>query len=509
MMRHWIAILILILAIPANAEKWALLVGVNQYQSHEISPLKYAVADVKAVANALKAAGNFPADNVFVMTDAGSARDLATGTNIIWRLSWLAKNMAKGDTLVFYFSGHGLEKDGNTYLLSFDSDIANSVTLKRSAIRMAEIQELVKIMPASRVISFMDACRNDPTGGKSVGGTNALTKGMARDLTLVSSNSAVESRMNATFFSCSPGERSWEFEKTRQGFFSYYLVKGLFGEAASKGGKITINSLESYLAQQVPKAVNRELGYKQVPWVRREGAGGGDVVLAMARQGKPQVLAAGQSSGSLSPNPPKEPGNKVEEVAPVVAATGTVIEKPAEPVPPPPPHPARGYEPVVFSKKITDYDLAFSLTKGNYWKYRTGPGIETRTIVDSSENRGRSSSKLLVKTEYGQYSSKLAWTDDGWLVQDKAQVPSGSAKTKGVKRIVSTGDSWKTKVGTYRVESLDTVKTKAGEFQAVRIRCDYSNRSLGTYTAWYAQGIGLVKYECDYFAGLLVDYRVR
>lgn len=272
---------ILLLSSAAYAENWALLVGVDTYQSREISPLRYAVSDVKAMAQALKATGNFPANNIFLMTDKGSERDLATGTNIIWRLTWLAKNMSAGDTLVFYFSGHGMEKDGQTYLLSYDSDIANDVTLKRSAVRMSDLRDLTKLMKASRVISFMDACRNDPVAGKSVGGSNALSKGMAKDLALVSDTSERPNMMSATFYSCSPGERSWEDSQNSHGYFSYYVVEGLLGKAAGPNGAVTINSLESYLAKTVPDAVNRALGRQQVPWVKREGAGGGDFALAI------------------------------------------------------------------------------------------------------------------------------------------------------------------------------------------------------------------------------------
>ena len=42
-----VLLLIILVSIPLQAEKYALLVGINDYQG-EISPLRYCVADVEA-----------------------------------------------------------------------------------------------------------------------------------------------------------------------------------------------------------------------------------------------------------------------------------------------------------------------------------------------------------------------------------------------------------------------------------------------------------------------------
>ena len=284
-MRLLLIFLISLLASPALAgEKWALLVGVDEYETRQITPLNYAVRDITAVAKVLEQT-EVPKNNIFLMTDKGKGRSLATGTNIIWRLGWLAQRMQPDDTLYFYFSGHGIERGGNTYLLSYDSDIGSEITLKRTAVRMAELREIAKTMKASTIITFMDACRNDPEAGKSVNSPNSMSKGMAKDLALVAVPSTEQRKtLNVTFYSCSPGERSWESEETSQGFFSYHVMKGLLGEAADAQGRVTVNSLEDYLSREVPDSVDRMIGQIQTPWTHREGTAGGSFVLAQGRR---------------------------------------------------------------------------------------------------------------------------------------------------------------------------------------------------------------------------------
>ena len=71
----------------------------------------------------------------------------------------------------------------------------------------------------------------------------------------------------ATLFSCKVGEVSHEWPQKKHGFFSYYLTRGLLGAAADDSGKVTLNSLETYLAREVSAAVKQQLGRSQTPWL--------------------------------------------------------------------------------------------------------------------------------------------------------------------------------------------------------------------------------------------------
>ena len=113
------------LTLPVRAEKWALLVGINNYPN-DISPLRYCVADVEAFRQALVNVAGFKEDKVFLMTDDMTGQMEPTNINVIMRLGILAKQIQPEDTFVFYFSGHSIVNDGSSFLL-----VANSDTVTR------------------------------------------------------------------------------------------------------------------------------------------------------------------------------------------------------------------------------------------------------------------------------------------------------------------------------------------------------------------------------------------
>ena len=101
-----VPVLIILAAIPIRAEKYALLVDINNYPN-DISPLRYCVADVEAFRQALVNVAGFKEDKIFLMT--GHLEP--TNINVFMRLDILASRIKADDTFVFYFSGHGIARE--------------------------------------------------------------------------------------------------------------------------------------------------------------------------------------------------------------------------------------------------------------------------------------------------------------------------------------------------------------------------------------------------------------
>jgi len=104
------------------AEKWALLVGINNYQN-DISTLKFCISDVEAFRQALVDVAGFTPDKVFLMTDQMTGQNQPNHINIIKRLGILANRIQPDDTFVFYFSGHGVTLNGRSFLQAVDKEI--------------------------------------------------------------------------------------------------------------------------------------------------------------------------------------------------------------------------------------------------------------------------------------------------------------------------------------------------------------------------------------------------
>jgi hypothetical protein len=74
------------------------------------------------------------------------------------------KLAAKGeDTVaVVYFAGHGVQVDGENYLLPVDAKIAREADIALEAVRFADVMNSLERIRSKVRIVFLDACRNNP-----------------------------------------------------------------------------------------------------------------------------------------------------------------------------------------------------------------------------------------------------------------------------------------------------------------------------------------------------------
>jgi hypothetical protein len=288
-------------AVPARAAKWALLVGVEHYQREDVAPLRYAKADVQAVARALAQTCGVPEEHIFLLAGDDDPSAEPTRPNLTFRLEWLARKVQPGDLFVFYFSGHGMVKQGRSLLLTAESDARSAETLEDTAYPVERLQQLLRRVEASQVLLFVDACRNDPAGGRGAG-DNALDEEFARSVVVRprgASSAESEGEGAAVFYACKVGQRAYDWPSKGRGFFSVFVEEGLRGAAADAQGRVTVDGLEEYLAQRVPEATERELGVRQEPWVERSGTGTGGWVLAQAEPRAPEAVRELATAGTL------------------------------------------------------------------------------------------------------------------------------------------------------------------------------------------------------------------
>ncbi|MEW6277989.1 MAG: caspase family protein [Candidatus Eremiobacterota bacterium] len=276
---------------PARAaqgpQKWAVVVGINRYQSKSITPLEYAEADAREFSRTLTSVAGFPAQNVFLFTTDQSGYEYPTRTNIAFRFDYLIRQMGPQDTLVVYFSGHGVEVDGQSFLLTAEADSRSLLTLQQSALHARDLFGWLGNSKAGQVLLVVDACRNDPISGKGTD-DNKMTEALARDLTLLKREASPAVQVvpsTATLFACSAGQRSYEWSDKGHGFFTYYLVEGLKGKAAGPDGRVTLQSLVSYVQKEVADSSSRWTLQRQVPWLRYEGPGADQWELARVAPG--------------------------------------------------------------------------------------------------------------------------------------------------------------------------------------------------------------------------------
>ena len=276
-----------------EGETWAVLIGVDNYSKGGVSKLRYAGADAKLFARTLTDKLKVKEKNVFLYTtDSTDENSKPSLPNVVYRLDWLRQNAGPNDTVIFYFAGHGINKDGETYLLTQEADPRAGATLKITSLNGSTVYENLGQSKARNTLVLLDACRNDPTVGRG-DASNPLDEKFERSLVFNSNGGSAaslpsgnggpssEGRNLATLFACSVGERSWESEKRAHGYFTYYLVEALT-KAATPDGKITLQTVTNYIRKEVNEDTHRSESARQTPMLRYEGPSPDSWVLASA-----------------------------------------------------------------------------------------------------------------------------------------------------------------------------------------------------------------------------------
>jgi len=265
---------------PSKGKRWALIIGVDQYRDGQINALKGSVNDAHTLADALVRFAGFPQDQVIVLTTDQPDERQPTRINILTYLSNLVSLVPKDGLLLFSFAGHGIERDGQAYLIPSDARLSHDVSLlEESAISVTRMHDRIKNIGVGQVIVFLDACRNDPGGRANA--PNNMTAAYTK-FNFDVRNREVEAF--ATFYATAVGQRAYEYTEKKQGYFTWSIVEGLKGGAANEKGEITLAALVKYVQDSVPKHIAIDLGAseKQKPFATIEGYRADELVVAVA-----------------------------------------------------------------------------------------------------------------------------------------------------------------------------------------------------------------------------------
>jgi Caspase domain len=265
---------------PSKAKRWALVIGVDNYKDGQISTLKGSANDARMLADALVRYAGFPVDQVVVMSTDQPEERQPTRVNILRRLSNLASVVPKDGLLLVSFAGHGIERNGQAYLLPSDAQISEDITfLEETAVSVTRMKERIRATGVNQVVVLLDACRNDPGGRADA--PNPLTAAYTKFNFDVRNR---EVQAFATLYATAVGQRAYEYTEKRQGYFTWAIVEGLKGGAANEKGEVTLANLVKFVQDTVPKRIGIDLGAgkQQKPFAIIEGYRAEDLVIAVA-----------------------------------------------------------------------------------------------------------------------------------------------------------------------------------------------------------------------------------
>ena len=239
-------------AVGFKGRRWAVVVGISQYEDPKISSLRYAGADAKSFYDFLRSPlagfGGFEAENIRLLLN-----EQATMKNIRVALFDFLKNATKEDVVYIYFAGHGSpdpERRENLYLLPYDAR-ANGIA--GSGFPMEDMNKALGRTQAGNKVLITDACHS---GGVTTEGTRGA-------LTINEINEAFQNKLSSSsgvhtvFTASSASETSLEGEDWGggHGVFTYYLLEALKGAADKDGdGIVDLQEMMDYTTSSVVRA---------------------------------------------------------------------------------------------------------------------------------------------------------------------------------------------------------------------------------------------------------------
>ena len=175
-------------------------------------------------------------------------------------VKWLPSQVDKNKSNIYvYFAGHGLaSEDGKeAYLIPHDGDTS---MLSRTAIPRKDVINGLDKLKARSVTLFMDTCYS----GAAKGGQQTLVA--SRGLRIVKKNTLADLPSNFTLFSAAANDETAISHPTQKnGLFSYWMMRGLGGEADSNNdNKLTNGELHAFISDKVQKTAISK-GHKQNP----------------------------------------------------------------------------------------------------------------------------------------------------------------------------------------------------------------------------------------------------
>src|SRR3954466_14735213 len=213
----------------------ALVIGQSNYKS--VVALPNPANDARAISQLLTESG----------FEVLSAADLSQNEMRAKVGDFAAKVAQKGpDTvaLVFY-AGHGLQIDGENYLVPVDVDPKRETDIPLQAVRLNDILNTLTSVPSKTRILLLDACRNNPFPD--------INKTAARGLAIVDAKTGAPGTFMS--FSTSPGAEAEDGNGANSPYTTALLT------AAKEPGL----SIEDTF-KRVRVSVNKATEGRQTPW---------------------------------------------------------------------------------------------------------------------------------------------------------------------------------------------------------------------------------------------------
>lgn len=237
--------------------KLALVCGVNEYDAGSFRKLDYGINDAVKVQVLLDLCG--------YETELIPGKRL-TDVGLFDGVKSLASKASSGDTLLFFFSGHGCSFEEEQYVLPFNSRVENAAVI--NGVRLSDIVALTHKDGVDQIF-VIDACRELYTSkGSNQNVMESLTRKGIEGITKNTSQVGI-------ICACSDGAQSYESKKLKGGVFTSMLIDASI-EIIQAGRQLNILNCTEAVDEKLKVLSRRIKEYfpSQSPWIQ-----GGNLVI--------------------------------------------------------------------------------------------------------------------------------------------------------------------------------------------------------------------------------------
>ena len=226
----------------------AVLIAVREQDDPAVKPLRYTPNDAARLKQVLVERGGADPSDILELTDAAPPDRRPTLANLRREVPKFLRAAGPADTVIVFFGGHGLLKNGQAYLVPKDFD---TLDMAATALPAADLKAALRACPAKVKLLVADACH---AGGGAGGEAVAAALGVA-DATGV-----------VFLGGCKAAEQGLEWKEIEHGVFTYWLARGLGGAAdGNADGVVTADELYDFTHARVSRTAKVHAGRSQTP----------------------------------------------------------------------------------------------------------------------------------------------------------------------------------------------------------------------------------------------------
>lgn len=236
---------------PADPSRWAIVVGVQDYEDQSLSRLEHTAADARLVEEMLVKRHAVPKDQVLTLVDPSLVRMEQGIANLLDRVG-------PDGRLVVYFAGHAyLDDQGKVFLAPKNFDLKR---IDASGMRLQSLVDRLEQSQAKEKLLLLDTAH-------AGSGPDLAKQPSAAEMveTLDAPPGRAPLRTVTVIAGSSPSQRGQVLPERQQGLFAAAVAEGFSGRGdANRDSRLEPTELHAFLSQSMA-AAGKTLPQPQTP----------------------------------------------------------------------------------------------------------------------------------------------------------------------------------------------------------------------------------------------------